>query len=941
MRRLASVFSALLFGCGAATPHPSEPEAPEVAEALGPLSREAVARALLERFALPYCEADHCLDPFPLWAVSGMAVSHDRIALAGPGALVSLYEHGAWTTVTAPIDEGEDEADRTAVHAVGFSTDGASLVAVGAAGRVYDASVEGLRVRAQLPFDPDVDGGNLVDVIVVASDDLWILQAEGHLFRLHGGEVSERALTPPLHHLVSMGSPLEEALLVTGPFGGGVVRGGFSESAPPEEPFLLHEHLENLGLYSGCGPSMFDPRGEELEELAAELMEQRGLDYDAAYAEAEGRLPPSEALRAPAGVDVPRSGLPAAALVEALESTPEGRALLPIVETPPAWTGLRVTRRRGDAVAIASRDWEGHPELWVRFGSRGRAFDAGSLRRSGLGAIAVLDVSGDQAVMVDARGALLRLRAGEETATVSPPHRELLRATALLIVGNDRALVATEDRVLVEVGLADLSIGRALALPGIVRALEGEAGEIYGVGDDGLVVSVTEGDVVRLESSVSADLETLLVLGPRRLVVGGAAGTVLHLDEGRPRALPRITSDRIQELLTLDGVLYAETLRGVTLEEDAGRLLARPSSLPESSYPGSHAGLLLRFSPADGAPFAPRTTPLSFALDEPRARAPFGALRGTFDPASDLFPADRLLRSAPFRATDLATVIFAYDGGTYCCDPGDAPSDGELLIAAVSYPDCSETDCEAFVRADLRHRLLSTSRETHVSVTRAGSGCPPFLVEVFALDDARSVARETIDCADGEEAQRSALLAHLATLDLDGTWEPSHTQYELPEELRASGTGFFARSARGRVEIVHVDHGNREETVVLRLPRGAPALAAPVPVQWRIAATSGYTMDVRFSSFEGPGLFWAGRTPGGLLVDEDASPLDPATCERLLVADSDGHTTLRAAPTSRSDALATLRNGTRVTVGRREGHWIAIVHPRIGWLFDGNVICAE
>ncbi|HJK93835.1 MAG TPA: hypothetical protein RMH85_23345 [Polyangiaceae bacterium LLY-WYZ-15_(1-7)] len=86
----------------------------------------------------------------------------------------------------------------------------------------------------------------------------------------------------------------------------------------------------------------------------------------------------------------------------------------------------------------------------------------------------------------------------------------------------------------------------------------------------------------------------------------------------------------------------------------------------------------------------------------------------------------------------------------------------------------------------------------------------------------------------------------------------------------------------------------------------------------------------------------AGR---GSLCEVDVDTMTPGEagptasgCARATIADDDGETTLRARPSSRSEARGTLANGTTHRVDDNRGPWLFLAARR-AWVFASNVEC--
>lgn len=915
---------AALVGCGAAQPTPTTPSEPAPATGLSP---EALADALVARFELAHCEADHCYDPFPLWAVTGMAVSGDRIALAGPGALLSLYEDGEWVTLVPPAEASDPDLARIAVHDVAFSPDGEALVAVGGRGRIWDVTRAGMIERARIGIegeDTDVFAATLSGAIVVSPDELWAIEAEGRVFRVRGELVDAHEVRMAIDHLLPVpGRSLEEALVVSGPFGSVMVEDVFGEARTTEH--IDEAQYENLGEYSGCGDvGGFGERAEEVASVAEAFMEEDpDLEPGIAYARAEAEVAPMTFDPPPGGVTIPRSGLPVAGLPEALEATERGRPIARIVSIPNQDLPVHLARHDA-AVALGWTWWGPVAVVWARL-SDGLVHVTGR----DVGEIGVLDVGASSVVVVMRNGRLAVVRHGDTTLAPALPAAVLVGARLVHRIDDGHALVVT-DAGIVLVDLATLTAGEVLTVPGTLRALIGEGARVYGVGDDGLVVRIAGAAIERIESGTSADLQAAVIEGDG-LAVAGAVGTIVRLSDGAPRTLPRITGEAIEALVIADGVLYAETEHGTVLAERADALSARATDRMAANGARSRSALAGVLRPDAGLARETRVTPLGLALDSPEAIAPFGALRERYHPGSDRFPAGDGPIAAVMRTEGLYEQVFHYDGEAgYCCDPDYPMPDGERLRSMVG-PDtsCEDWDCAWLATIDLRHLLVSLARGTEIEIQPLPGACPGHRV-IERRIGGREVSRHDIACDGDPGARDEALLAHLATLSPDAWWERA-SDFSIP--ARSTGddvVGFVARESSGRIEAVMSSEHNRRATVLARLPPGT----APGPLVLHVV--SGRRGVGRFVALSGPDTWWSGPMPEvlGGAPEETASDDCP-----LAIADADGETTLRVGPTSRSASLTTLPNGTEITVERREGRWIAISAPSRGWVFERNVAC--
>ncbi len=919
--------SLLLLGCGASSalaPSAASDLAPARAAALAP---ERLAAALVERFDTAYCEGDLCLDPFPLWEVTGLAVSGERVALAGPGALLSVWD-GSWRTLVAQ-DAAAADPSAVAVHAVTFAPDGA-LFAVGAEGRIWSLEERGLALVMQLEDGPNTPspGRTLVDAIAPAPGELWVLAAEGALHRLRGAQATSAAFPGPFDRLLTTGEAPERSVALSGPFGGYLVREPFA-SAPALEPFVTDAQLDTLGEYSGCGAAMFDARAEAVLARIGELIDDAGLPPEQARARAEQEVPPRTERLPPPGLSIPSSEGTLPELHAALSASEDGRNLLPFVTSPPVG---HTTARVGEAVVLAGADRAGHLAVWARF-----AGGSGVVTGPEAGDARAVAVRGERALVIGTSGlAYLARPDGAHGLAGSEVLRDprLARTTAALLVDETHALVATEAPALHTLDLAAGTLGPAQASPGVLRTLAAADGAVVGVGDEGLAVRLEAGAMTPIATGATTDLGCVLAREDGGFFAGGAAGTLLEVVGGVARAFPRVTTQPVVELVASGAVLFGRLQRGALLRAEGSTVSVRPSTS------GPSAGLSLRFHPDPSA--AGRAAALvEVAIDAPGAVAPWGALRDRFAPSGEDF-GDRTL-AAPFRDGGRRSAVFDLErsefGGSTCCDVGWEPSAAETLLAAVN-GGSERSTLEALAAFDLTERLVSLARRSSVGVT--GSGCE-VRVTARSLTTGQVVSERTFGCAEGTAARDEALFAHLASLELDAAWEPAAGADGLSETATRLG-GFFAREVQGRVEIVAVDASNRVATVLLQLPRGAPGLGERrVPVSWRLPTRptgDGYDeTEVAYSQFLGEGVFWVGATPATLLGERRAG--DDTDCADVLVDDPDGETTLRTGPSSRSAAVAQLPNATLAHVARREGRWLAIDAPERGWLYADNVACAE
>ncbi len=713
LRPLSVVSLALFVGCGggsAALPGMRMP----IARGIAIMPDEIVAAALVERFELAHCEGDVCLDPFPLWAVTGIAVSDDRIALAGPGALLSVYEDRTWRTYQPAPIEGDEFAEQVALHAVAFTPDGERLIVAGSEGRIYELGPGGLDLVRSFDEGEDGDEPPTFSALVIAPDDDWfVLAAMGEIIRIHAGEVSRRTFDGTADRLISVGRPLEERLVVSGPFGGFVIDDAFGEESR-ERAFYTDDQLERMGEYSGCGTAEYDDRAMTVYERTEELLAE-GLSPDEAAARAESETPARSENLPPPGLDIPRSGGPA--LERYLDASEEGRALATVVRAAPASGFGAVMVRRGTSIAVAVHEWPAPEQIWARLGARRFAATASSVAP-----VQVLDVTGDRLVAVGLSGGLASLAPGDDTLRFRDADPLLAEPTALRIVDGEHALVATAAARLVRVNLQTSEVRELAAPGGVLRAIEPGPDAAYAVGDEGLVVRVAGDAVTQLESGVGVDLTTLAVVGERTLWVAGDASTLVRLGAGAPHRWPRVSSERIDEIHVSADEIFARTSEGTVLRVDGERLLARPGLSPSAVRA---ARVAVRFAPhVEGTPWLARETESAVAVDTPDAVAPFAAL--SWDASHDRFPGGHAALPPFLEDGGLSWSVFYWQGGN-CCEGGGDLEDGDVLVEMASGSGCGEEDydCSPLTSLDLRHRLVSSTRGTAISIVSSGTGGVP------------------------------------------------------------------------------------------------------------------------------------------------------------------------------------------------------------------------
>jgi SH3-like domain-containing protein len=71
-------------------------------------------------------------------------------------------------------------------------------------------------------------------------------------------------------------------------------------------------------------------------------------------------------------------------------------------------------------------------------------------------------------------------------------------------------------------------------------------------------------------------------------------------------------------------------------------------------------------------------------------------------------------------------------------------------------------------------------------------------------------------------------------------------------------------------------------------------------------------------------------------IDDCATELPRAACQQT-VRDPDPPLNVRAAPSASAAVVATLDDGVEITSTRREGRWVAIDTPAVGWVWAASV----
>jgi len=108
------------------------------------------------------------------------------------------------------------------------------------------------------------------------------------------------------------------------------------------------------------------------------------------------------------------------------------------------------------------------------------------------------------------------------------------------------------------------------------------------------------------------------------------------------------------------------------------------------------------------------------------------------------------------------------------------------------------------------------------------------------------------------------------------------------------------------------------------LPAGLRELARPVDALTHLAAGAGRASGLAVTA------------PSTVAAAAPATPAARAVCT-VRIADSDGQTNVRPAPSTAGPPLGTLATGTVVTPAESRGRWMRISAPLAGWVWSGNL----
>jgi hypothetical protein len=666
-----------------------------------------------------------------------------------------------------------------------------------------------------------------------------------------------------------------------------------------------------------------DWRDATTEEQRAAYEEASGCGADEEDGELEDR-DPDEAEERPS---TPLSPWPDRTIDGWLAALGErGRALEP-------WRRLGLVEHRADDgaswVATSSHP---EPRLYARIDS--------ALRTLSMPARATaVALQGRTAWVALADRGLARVALGAEPMVQEVLALESDVASILALEGGDAVVLASNGDVFAVRGS---SVTRAHALGRPMRAIAGDTARMIAVGPRGAVsIGTLEAGFTSVPTHITAPLRAIAIDGDR-IVVAGAGGTVVVIEGGVARALPRRTVEDLVEVRVLDGAIYARTDDGAVVRMRDGNVEWRYRHLrPE------HALATMRWAPdaspvSRGGPreaslsFEPLTSPIAIALDEPGSILPYELI------ASRLYrhrigaryrrePGDRPGIAVQSELDDELERL-----ETYCCE-GDG---GDYEPTGIGHASgcVDEPEWDGCALSSGMMLGLDPIRGVAVRIARAGeaSDCEPLRVEEVQLRDSRVVrSSDPYGCRDGQRARDRALWEYL----LDPRFESFEAWTERPiSELPGADDGDVLALHRtsGADEILLVQEDNRRSATLWRIPH------ATAGEGWGRIDRVFQSGDGRWTWLEttigNEEIRWMGATPPGLRDAAGARP-DVSTCTSLVVADPDGETTLRSVPTSRSTWITTLPNGTELTAGRRRQRWIEVLPPHAGWVYDANVRC--
>ncbi len=893
-----------LSACGGARPIlPSAPTEPASAE----VDRDLLGVALEALLAVRYCEPDVCVDPFPIAGIERWARHGDRIAIAGVGALVGLYEAGEWHIERAPSG--------AAIYDVGFAPDG-TLFAVGELGGLFVR--EGASWRALVPPTAAEDRyseGFFTAVLPLAANDVWLATSLGDVLRWNGEALE--TVGHGDHAIDRLWTLAPDRLAAAGLYSTSIYDGSAWTEVTTGAQNTRYEEASGCVAWEdedGEGEGEYDGEGEGEGE-----------------AEPPANEPPRFAASDPSP---PWPDRTMRGWIDALDADRIAR-FAPWLETPP--TQVSDLASDGAQWIAAGRDAGG-----VRFWSRMGELTQGSLGALDAGLAPAVSLSGDVA-FVAMGDRVVRLDAASRAA---PELARTLRIGGggllvdVLAVSPDDAFVLTDTGDVLRVTGGVASFAHRAGRP--LRALGGTADDLYAVGPGGAIVHFDGATWTSITSGSTVDLSALHV--PRRgeAYVSGAAGTVLVIEDGVARTVPRGTHTSFVDIHAEGGVVLVLTASGDTMRWDG-------TAWSEQARGLSRDGVLeaMRWIPEGAGGWQPVAAVHGPALDEPGAVLPYGAVRGwlhetrtrTDDPDASGIAAPSYLREA-----------LEYTDG--CCDGG--PTGDEDWAQIERRETCAEEPDDAYCHLepsddlgiDESHgvalRLVDARSDT--SARGSDAPCVPLRIEVIRLRDAHVMRTSpTFECTgSGTLGRDTAAWQHLADPAYDPfePWTSTGTYERGPTPASRGGELFVHRTA-SEDALVFVDEDNRVATPILAVPRrGAPSDAWASIAYWSVSRGGAFT--VLSAELGREHFVWIGPTPIklGMRPADGPPPGDVATCAELLVHDDDGATRLREQPRSASPTLSELANGTRLHVDSRRGGWIRVSSPMRGWVFRDNVRCA-